>query len=114
MANEVTASMSIKRGDTFSLTNTVTDPNNGNAVVDITGWTIRSQIRRGKNLTQELTVTITDAVNGVFTLVAPAVDTAGWKVDTHTCDIQVTRPSGVTSSETFNVVVCEDVTYDHP
>jgi hypothetical protein len=112
MAAEVSASMTHKRGDTFSLSITVTDPNNGNAVVDITGWTIRSQIRRGKNLTEELTVTITDAVNGVFTMVATDAQTALWKVDTHTCDIQVTRPSGVTSSETFNVVVCEDVTYD--
>lgn len=112
MAAEVTATMSMKRGDTFSLTTSVTDPNNGNAAADITGWTIRSQVRRGKNLTEELTVTITDAVNGVFTLAATAALTALWKVGTHVCDIQVTRPSGVTSSETFNVVVCEDVTYD--
>lgn len=113
MAQAVTASYSFKRGDDFNLAFSLTDPNNANAPVDITGWTIRSQIRRGNNLTAELTVTITDAVNGNFTLTAGSTLTAGWKVDTHTCDIQFTRPAaGVTSSETFNVIVCEDVTRD--
>lgn len=113
MAEEITASITLKRGDTFTYDFTVTDPNNSDAPVDLTGWAIRSQIRRGTKLTQELTVTILDAVNGSFQLTATDAETALWRVDTHTCDVEFDQPGvGVTSSETFNVIVCQDVTYD--
>lgn len=111
----MTAQLTIKRGDDFRMDISLTDPNNNNDPVDITGWTIRSQVRRGKNLTAELTVAIIDAANGQFRLTAPASATETWKVDTHKCDIEFTQPAiGVTSSETFEVIVSEDVTYDDP
>ena len=104
------------RGDDFSLEFTVTDPNNGDAVVDLSGWTIRSQIRYKGNLTQEFTVTIaTDPTTGIFTLSAPAADAQGWRIADHDWDIEFIQPGvGKSSTTCYVFQVVKDVTNDDP
>jgi len=98
---------SIKRGDTYLLDTEVTV---GGAAKDMTGWALRSQIRRNKVLVAECTVTWTDQVAGKYRLTVPA-GTAGWPVDTLRQDIQYVSPAGqVVSTETFMFQVIEDVT----
>lgn len=100
-----------KRGDTFSLSSSV---ENEGVAVDITGWTIESQVRQSDDtLVQALTVTITDAVNGLFTISATALQTESWPIASLLCDIEFTEPSGeVNSTETFTISVQKDITRD--
>ena len=82
-------------------------------IVDITGWTIRSMVRKGRTFTAELTVTVIDATLGQFSIAATPTLTETWRVATHTCDVQFDIPAtGRTTSQSFDIVVCEDVTYD--
>ncbi len=81
-------------------------------IVDITGWTMVSQVRRsGKTLIDALDVTILDAAAGTFALTKDSVDTQLWPVLELGCDIQFTRPTGIISSETFIIKVEKDMTY---
>lgn len=98
------------RGDDFSITMTLTDPQNGNAPVDITNWTITSSVRYARRLIDDLDVTITDGLNGVFTISKPRASTALWVIRTLKCDIQFDRPTGRISSQTFFIDVEEDQT----
>ena len=103
--------ITIKRGDTCRLVCAVTidgDP------ADITGWSIRSYVRRGKTLVGELTATITDAANGAFTLLEKVAGmTEEWTPGSHTMDIEYTNASNVIfSTETIDVTVIPDITYD--
>lgn len=101
-------SISAKRGDTLILQNSVSI----NAVAqDITDWTITSKVRHvGSNFVDELAVTKTDAVNGIYQL--KKQDTSLWPVKTLVCDIQMVLPSGqVISTETFELVIVADVTF---
>lgn len=100
--------ITFKRGDTLVLQNTITI----NAVPqDITNWTITSKVRHtGSNFVDELVVTKTDAVNGVYQL--KKQDTTAWPTKTLLCDVQYTLPSGqIISTETFELPVVADVTY---
>lgn len=97
-----------KRGDTFFIANRLTQDN---APIDLTGWTVRSQVRDGDTLVQSLTYAVAVAADGQYTLTAPAASTASWPVKTLLCDIEYTSPGGtVTSTETFQIVVIRDVT----
>ena len=101
-----------KRGDTFSLTCTWTD--SLGAAIDITDFTVESQVR-AVGFVDTLTVTVTDATNGVFTIAATATATADWPVTDSLysklfCDIQFTTGATVTSTETFQIVVVGDIT----
>ncbi|CBW47024.1 hypothetical protein [Roseovarius sp. 217 phage 1] len=98
------------RGDDFSITMTLTDPQNNDAPVDITNWTIASQIRYQRRLIDDLVVTKDDPVNGVLTLSKIRTDTALWPARTVKCDIQFDRPEGRISSQTFLIEVAEDQT----
>ena len=93
-----------KRGDTF----TALAQRVG---VDITETTIRSQLRSG-NWRYTLTVTVTDAANGEFTLSAPASDTRLWPVGAAKWDIEYTDSGNVHSTETVSITILEDVTRD--
>ena len=100
----------LKRGDTFLLAATV-NASGDTTPLDLTGRTVRSQARRTGALVQELTVTITDAEAGEFTLGATATETAEWPLGRLACDIERTDADGhVESSETFTIEVTEDVT----
>lgn len=101
-----------KRGDTFSLTCTWTD--SLGTAINLTGYTFKSQVR-ATSFVDTLTVTVTDAANGVFTIAATATATANWPVTDSLssklfCDIQFTNGTTVTSTETFQIVVVEDIT----
>jgi len=104
------ATITHKRGDTFELSCTL--ENEGN-IVDITNFTITSQLRLPDDtLLQALTVTVTDAAAGAFTLSATATETEGWDVASYQCDIEFIDDGEVNSSETFVLNVIKDITRD--
>lgn len=103
------ANITHKRGDTLEWVVTLTQ--NGTAV-DITDWTIKSQIRQETTLIFELTVIKTDSVNGAFSLSATAAQTASWALGTHSVDIEFTDGNNyVVSSQTFTLQLVRDITY---
>lgn len=107
--NRYMATITHKRGDTFELTLTL--ENDGNAV-DITNFTIASQIRQQDDvLVQALTVTKTDPTNGQFTLTSTDTETEGWPIANLEVDVEFIEDTGVvSSSETFNINVLKDIT----
>ena len=98
-----------KRGDTFKVRATARI---AGVVVDLTGWTIRCQIRNKGELISTVTVVYVDRVNGVYDLVVEPVGTALWPPVLMLSDIEYTNPSGiVASTETFAIDGLEDETY---
>ena len=99
-----------KRGDTYSLSISLTAAD-GTTPVDMTGWTVKSQVRKRKTLISELVFTAVDLSIGSFTL--STTDTLNWPVGTLLSDIEYTDAGGVVrSSETYEIEVIEDITYD--
>jgi hypothetical protein len=99
----------LKRGDTLIMN--VTATSDTGSVADLTGWTVRAQLRQGNTLVDTLVYTAVDLPNGRFTLKNGAAGTTGYPVSTLVCDIEYTDPSGVVAStETFGVQVLADVT----
>ena len=104
------------RGDDFYIPMTLTDPANNGSPVDISGWTIRSQVRYARKLISELSVTILDdgidaQLRGRFALALPKEQTATWPIRKLKCDIQFDRPvEGRVSSKTFIIDCMEDQT----
>ncbi|AHX01065.1 hypothetical protein HL13_gp52 [Dinoroseobacter phage DFL12phi1] len=99
------------RGDDFVIPMTLTDPDNNGTPVDITGWTIASQVRYARKLIADLDVTITNAAQGEFSISLPKEQTAIWPVRKLKCDIQFDRPvEGRVSSQTFIIDCTEDQT----
>lgn len=101
-----------KRGDTLSLTCTWVDSTD--TPIDITSYTVESKVK-ATNFTDTLTVTKTDPTNGEFVLSATATATESWPVSEGKasylfCDVQFTLSGVVTSTETFQIVVLEDIT----
>lgn len=101
-----------KRGDTLSF-QCVWNDSAGNPV-NISGYTITSQVR-AVSFVDDLTVTVTNPTLGQFTLSATAADTATWPLTTSAqsrvfCDVQFVLSGVVTSSETFQIIVVEDIT----
>jgi hypothetical protein len=107
----IMATITHKRGDTFVLSATL--ENSGNPV-DITNFTITSQVRDvADELLQALTVTVTDANAGAFTVSATPAQTETWDVKTYVCDIEFVEVGGeVNSTETFEINVLKDITRD--
>lgn len=103
------ANITHKRGDTLEWV--VTLAQDGTAV-DITNWTITSQIRQDTTLISSLTVTKTDSSNGIFSLTATASATSVWSLGTHSVDIEFIDATGfVVSSQTFTLQLVKDITY---
>lgn len=99
------------RGDDFIIPMTLTDPDNNGTPVDITGWTIASQVRYARKLISDLDVTITNPAAGEFSISLPKEQTALWPVRKLKCDIQFDRPvEGRVSSQTFIIDCTEDQT----
>lgn len=98
------------RGDDFKITMTLTDPQNNNAPVDISTWTITSQVRYARRLVDDLVIVVEDGPNGVFSITKGTADTALWPTRTLKCDIQFDRTEGRISSNTFLIEVEEDQT----
>jgi len=104
------ATITHKQGDTLDWVVTLTE---GGAAVDITSWTIRAHIRNSDTLIDALTVTVIDAANGQIRLSATPAETDLYSAGTHECDIEFTdASSNVFSTETFAVVVVEDISHD--
>lgn len=90
---------------------TTAQTNYSNAlIVDITGWTITSQVRRAGKMVDTLDVTILDASLGIFALSKDHTSTSQWPIHTLDCDIEFMKPTGKVSSETFHIKVMRDVT----
>ena len=99
------------RGDDFVIPMTLTDPDNNGVPVDITLWTIGSQVRYGKKLVSALDATITDGAAGEFSISLPKEQTVAWPIRKLKCDIQFDRPvEGRVSSQTFFILCSEDQT----
>jgi hypothetical protein len=116
------ATVTFKRGDHFAI-------NIETPTQDLTGWTVRSQVRRGSALVHELTVDdwTPNPGGSSFVLVAltPSVPLPGggmstpgilgatdhWPVGELLCDIEYTGPTGViVSTETFTIECVADIT----
>lgn len=97
-----------KRGDTFFLT--VTRMDDAGAVVNLTGTTVAAKMRSGA---AEITLTaqVTNAAGGTVALSAAAAATELWTPGLYNCDVEFTTGADVTSSDTFRVLVVEDVTF---
>lgn len=103
------ADLRTKRGDTFSYSVVHTDSNGDPQ--DLTGMTVRSQVRYEGELVDTLTYTATSAADGEFTMSASAAATEEWPVGTLLCDIEYTYTDGSRlSTDTFKIIVSEDVT----
>lgn len=101
-----------KAGDTFSLNARWVDRTNN--PISLLGYTIKSQVR-AVNFVDTLVVTITNASLGLFTLTRAATSTVTWPVTTSQesrlfCDVQFTTGSVVASTETFQIIVLQDIT----
>ena len=96
-----------KRGDTFYKANVVSDEN---GAVDISGWTITSQLRDSNDaLIAQCAVVVTNAVTGSYTLTV--ADTTAWPLGALFWDIQYIDGGGkIYSTETIQVVVLKDIT----
>jgi hypothetical protein len=104
------------KGDTydgiqFTILNT-----EDNSPIDLTGVSIRSQFRFGsktggiqKEITNGDGITLSDAVNGVFSIDSFLVD---WAADFYYYDIEITFPNGIVRTYIQgNIKVIQDVTY---
>lgn len=107
----ITKSINFKRGDTLSMT--CQRLTAAAAAFNLVGYTMAATVRNG-GFSQALTVTVTNASLGQFTLSQTATNTAIWPISDDDdsvmyCDIQFTSGS-VESTETFKIVVREDIT----
>ena len=104
------AKITHKQGDTLEWVITLTE---NSSAVDITSYTIRSQIRSTSDvLIGSLTVTKTDSANGIFSLSATAAQTDTWTAGDHKCDIEFTDGSNTFSTQTFDVTIQTDISHD--
>ena len=96
-----------KRGDTF--TAAVTRRDSAGALVDLTGYTVRSHLRNGSGaLIAEFAVA--HISTGVVTISATAAQTTLWPIATLKADIEYASAGTVQSSETIQISVAEDIT----
>lgn len=101
------------RGDDLEIAMRLTDPNDSDNPVDLTGWTIRSQVRYSGELVDELNVVIVSAGNGQFNLEMPAASTQSWLTRKLKCDIEFINDLGKkVTSQMFYIDVTEDQTHD--
>jgi hypothetical protein len=100
-----------KRADTFTLSCVWRDA--AGSPVNLSGYIIASQVRT-ETFVDNLVVTVTNAANGEFTVTRAASFTALWPITTYAtnlfCDIEFSLTGTVVSSETFEIVVVQDIT----
>jgi len=109
-ANDLATTMAADPVSTVDVQNAL-DTYNAAILVDITNWTIESEMRWCGTLTQAFTVTKPGSPLNLFTLSALSADTQGWSPRSYDCDVEFTVPGeGVRSTNTFKIVVQEDVT----
>ena len=115
----VFANLYIDQGSSFSSTVTVEDVNDN--PVDIGGYTLRGQIRKSYASTTatNFTSTISDAVNGKFTIELSPVQTGALKAGRYVYDVEVINPSNVVTrvvegQVTINPRVTQPNDFDSP
>lgn len=106
-----------KRGDTLAIgvAETAGPTAATQQPVDLTGYTIRAQVRDERDvLLAEFSVTIDEPRTlGTYVLGAAANVTAAWPLGSYLCDIELRSGDGVVeSSETFVLRVEADITHD--
>ena len=101
--------MRFKRGDTFSFTAEISD---GESPVTGAAEKLRSQVRKkfDRKFVAELVVSETETP-GTYQFLHDG-STQGWVATEHVIDIEYTDAGIVTSSDTFDLSVIEDVTHD--
>lgn len=111
MTNPTVTRLEIKRGDSLAL-DCQALADDGVTPIDITGWTLRSQIRNARDgLLAELSVTLTTPAEGRYSLTAALGATATWSPGSAEMDIEYEDPAGlVQSTETVPVLILRDVT----
>jgi hypothetical protein len=104
----------LKQGDTLTLAGTALQ--GSGAAVNLTGSTLRAQVRPRNGggfgaVVQELTYAVVSATSGTFTLSATSAQTALWPTGRLACDLELTDSGGaVVHSETIDVHVRAAVT----
>lgn len=104
-----------KRGDTFERTATLyyQDENGVRTPVNLTGVTIRAQMRFGDTLVQNFTTTVLDAIAGRYKIFASNTNAELWGCTLNTLDIEFTFPgNNRKSTETIHVQIEKDVSHD--
>jgi len=96
-----------KRGDTFSIKCTYKE--NG-IPVSVSEFDIDCQIRNKRGALIATLVDTKQELTGVFTLEPTIADTSDWPVDVLKCDIQLSENGVIRSTDTFLVVVSEEIT----
>jgi len=99
-----------KRGDTFRLHCQML----ADEVFTLSGWGIRSKLRRRTQLIDSFIVTVLSNEEKTFVVQesAPGI-TQSWPKAELQMDIEYTTPTGmVFSTETIKIQVVEDITYD--
>lgn len=85
-------------------------------VTDLTGWTIRAQVRLNdplKTLVKELTATIVDATTASVKLYASSADTAAWQAGDAYIGIQLTNTaSGDVVASQSPITIVAGVVHD--
>ena len=105
------SAITFKRGDTFSMTGVVKV---AGVVQDMTGWTIKSQIRKRKvteasGLISELVCAWVSPELGA--LIISDATTSDWPACDAEIDIRVTSPTGdKTTTSTAQITIAEAVT----
>lgn len=98
--------MTHKRGDTFICQVAVTQDSTPK---DLSGWTVRSQVRDNDTLVADLEFSWVDQTAGTYQLRLD--DTTAWPTKLLQCDIEYTTDAAqVVSTETFGITCIRDVT----
>lgn len=98
----------LKQGDTLDL---ACEFQEDRVAVDLTGWTVRAWVRQGGRLVEQLTVTVTDAPAGKYSLAAAPAQTRKWPIGLLDVDIEYTTQLGrVMHTQTFQVRIHPTVT----
>lgn len=96
-----------KRGDTFSLACTYKV---GGTPSSVSAFDIESQIRNKRGLLISTLNATKLVATGQFTLTPEDSDTSGWPIDVLQCDIQMSEGGTIRSTDTFSIVVVEEIT----
>ena len=90
-----TYDMTIQRRSDHTVNVTLKDSNN--AAVNLTGYTLASQIWDSSRTTKaaDATVTVTNAAGGLFDWTVTDTQTTGFTADEYKYDVLLTNPSGL-------------------
>lgn len=108
MLSSSTSVFNIKRGDSFEVTATYTDANG--VPIDLTTYTITSQLRTMTYALIDTLVCVKSGTTGVYTLSAPT-GTSEWPIGEAVWDIQYQSGNMIVSTDTINVFINKKVTY---